>query len=78
MSSSILAELRPTYVDFDPTNAEHLEAFRMLCVNRDETGTLQLKQHPSLRFKLDRSQYSNVRDMMLVRVGEQYLRSLSQ
>jgi hypothetical protein len=42
----------PPRVDFDPHNQEHLTALALL--------QLHGRQHPTLRFKLDPTKYSNV------------------
>ena len=58
-------------VNFDPTNPEHLKAFKMLVLG--ESGpTSTIRQHPSLRFNLD-NPYDNVRTMMTHKVAEAYL-----
>ncbi len=73
--ATLLDEFRPSPVEFDPTKPDHLEAFRLMCVSRDEQGKLRMQQHPRLRFRYDRGLYSSAREMMLVRVGEHYLKS---
>lgn len=58
------------YVTFDPTNKEHLDAFRSLCLGeKTPVGYLQIKQHPTLRFLLEEN-FPDVRSMMFHRVGE--------
>jgi hypothetical protein len=49
---------------FDPTNSEHLDAFTQLVFGG--------KQHPTLRFHLDRP-FLDVRAMMHDRVARAYL-----
>jgi hypothetical protein len=61
-----LAIIDRQHIDFDPTNQEHLEAFRMLClgINNDH-----FRQHPTLRFNVAQP-FTDVRTMMFHRVGE--------
>lgn len=69
MSLSLCPTLRKVfrnYVDFDPRDPEHLEAFRMLCL--EDTA----RQHPTLRFNLT-EQYTDVRSMMMVEVGRAHV-----
>lgn len=66
-----LSKIQRQYVDFDPHNAEHLRAFRMLVLgDNGPTGTI--RQHPTLRFNLVHP-YDNVRTLMTHRVSEAYL-----
>lgn len=66
-----LGKVHRRHVDFDPTNADHLKAFKMLVLGEDGP-TSTIKQHPTLRFNLD-NPFDNVRTMMTHKVAEAYL-----
>lgn len=59
-------------VNFDPTNPEHLKAFKMLVLG-EEGPTGNIRQHPTLRFNID-NPFDNVRTMMTHKVAEAFLR----
>lgn len=60
------------HVDFDPTNSEHLRAFRMLVLGDGPQSPI--RQHPTLRFNLEHP-YDNVRSLMVYKVAEAHLQS---
>lgn len=62
-------------VDFDPTNLEHLEAFKMLCLGTQGVKGPTLRQHPSLRFKVPLP-FQDVRTMMFHRVAAHHMESI--
>ena len=66
-----LSKVLRQHVDFDPTNAEHLKAFKMLVLGEAGPASI-IRQHPTLRFNLD-NPYDNVRTMMTHKVTEAYL-----
>lgn len=66
-----LSKVMRTHVDFDPKDAEHLKAFKMLVLGEDGP-TSCIRQHPTLRFNLD-NPFDNVRTMMTHKVAESYL-----
>lgn len=55
------------YIDFDPKNKEHLEAFYTL--------KYEARQSSQLRFKLDEN-YPDVPTMMQSKITETYLKSV--
>lgn len=72
-----LANVQRRFIHFDPSNIEHLKAFRSLCLgdpaNKGElTGEMTMKQHPVLRFDLE-EQYESIPQMMLHKVGKHYI-----
>ncbi len=78
MTSHILRTVERSRVEFDPTNDEHLEAFKMLCIGDGAPREkFVVRQHPNLRFLLEEG-FNDVRTMMLHKVGEQYLRSMKK
>ena len=64
-ASPILQQVaaKVAYVEFDPTNFEHMDAFNMVVYNN--------RQHPTLRFAL-KYPYHDIRVMMLEKVGKAY------
>lgn len=73
----MLQTLQPAYrthVTFDPTNAEHLEAFNMLCLGTydQKKNVMVIANHPTLRFKLE-VPYTDVRTMMFHKVGQKFM-----
>ena len=78
MTSHVLRTVQQKRVDFDPTNADHLEAFSMLCIGEaDKRGSYGVKQHPTLRFNVEEG-FEDVRSMMLHKVGKQYLKVMKK
>lgn len=68
-----LSKVQKAYVDFDVTNAKHLEAYAALSLgNVDERGNIHVKQHPTLRFHLE-APFVDVPSMMNHKVGHAYL-----
>ena len=67
-----LSKVLRQHVDFDPTNPEHLKAFKMLVLGEDGP-TSNIRQHPTLRFNID-NPFDNVRTMMTHKVAEAFLR----
>ena len=67
-----LNKVQKQYVDFDPTNKKHLEAFKMLCLGKPNGAGVILQQHPELRFNLELP-FEDVRSLMFHKVGEAYL-----
>lgn len=65
-----LAVVDRQYVDFDPTNKDHIEAFSMLCLGVDNDN---FRQHPTLRFNIHHP-YTDVRKMMFHMVARDYIR----
>lgn len=68
-----LNRITRSYVDFDPTDPEHLEAFKMLVLGENGPASV-IRQHPTLRFNLEQP-YDNVRSLMTYRVAEEHLRN---
>lgn len=64
-------------VDFDVTNPEHLRAFKMLCIGENKSDAVVIRQHPTLRFNLEHP-FTNVRSMMIHKVGVHYVNSMLQ
>lgn len=63
----------PVY--FDPTNVEHIRAFQMQCIGEVRTdGTPYYRQHPTLRFVLERP-FLDVKTMMMYKIGQEYVRT---
>lgn len=78
MTSHTLRSVERNRVEFDPTNTEHLEAFKLLCIgNGEPREKFVVRQHPNLRFVLEEG-YEDVRTMMLHKVGKQYLQSVKK
>lgn len=70
MMCRTLHQAERAFVDFDPTNTEHIEAFHALCLGqRSDAGHIHIKQHPTLRFYLEEN-FPDVRSMMFHKVGE--------
>jgi hypothetical protein len=69
-----LAPVVKDYVDFDPNNPDHLKAFKMLCLG--ETYNAPLKQHETLRFKIQ-PPFPDVRTMMFHKVSEAHINMIS-
>ena len=70
---STLSKVQKRFVEFDPCNPEHLEAYRMLCIGeKDDRGMIHVQQHPTLRFTTE-TPFEEVPAMMAYRVGEKYL-----
>lgn len=69
-----LQKVQRQYVDFDPKNTEHLEAFRILCLGEvyNAVGVFTHRQHKHLRFNLEQP-FQSVPEMMFHKVGETYL-----
>jgi hypothetical protein len=68
-----LAGVVRQHITFDPTNAQHLEAFRTLVIG--EAGPQSsLRQHPTLRFNLEHP-FDNVRSLMVHKVAEHHLKT---
>lgn len=59
-------------VDFDPTNPEHLKAYRSLCIGEDEPTGVRIKQHPTLRFNIQ-APFETVPAMLQYKIGQAYL-----
>jgi len=55
-------------VTFDPTNHEHIKAFKMLVVDTPS------RQHPTLRFRLEHP-FVNVQQMLLKKVAERFVQT---
>ena len=72
MLCSTLRQVQRQYVEFDVNNAEHLKAFRMLCLGDDRPTGPHLRQHPTLRFELDDG-FLDVRSMMFHKIGSAWL-----
>jgi len=71
-----LSKVQRATVDFDPANPEHQVAYRMLVLG--ENGpTSPLRQHPTLRFNVDRP-YDSVRDMMINKISEYFITHVAQ
>ena len=68
-----LNRIARSYVDFDPTDPEHLEAFKMLVLGENGPASV-IRQHPTLRFNVDHP-YDNVRSMMMHKVAEEHIRN---
>ena len=68
MLCNTLSKVVRQVVDFDPTNLEHLNAFKMLVLG--DNGVI--RQHPTLRFAIEQP-FDNVRSMMIHRVAQKYL-----
>lgn len=63
-------------VDFNPKNRDHLEAFRLLCLGEvREDGTINIKQHPTMRFHLE-TPFTDIRSLMFHKVGEAHIKLL--
>lgn len=78
MTSHVLRTVAKNRVEFDPTNDEHLEAFKLLCIGDGEPREkFVVRQHPNLRFVLEEG-FEDVRTMMLHKVGKQYLQSIKK
>lgn len=74
MTNHVLRGVNRTRVEFDPTDNEHLEAFKLLCIGNGESrAQFVIRQHPNLRFVLEEG-FENVRTMMLHKVGKHYLK----
>lgn len=67
-----LAAAQKQYVDFDATNPEHIEAFKLLCLDPSHS-----KQHAVLRFNIEMP-FEDVRSMMFQRVSEQFMKLVSK
>lgn len=77
MTSHTLRSVERNRVEFDPTDSEHLEAFKLLCIgNGEPREKFVVRQHPNLRFVLEEG-YEDVRTMMLHKVGKHYLQSVN-
>jgi len=64
------------YVDFDPTNPEHMVAFQMQCLgNYEDTGVIHIRQHKTLRFNLEQP-FLDVPSMMNHKVGKAYMKMM--
>jgi len=73
-----LTRVQKRFVDFDVTNPEHLEAFRMLSLGSiDEKGNIHTSQHPTLRFHLE-GPFVDIPSMMNYRIGQAYLKLVLQ
>lgn len=66
-----LSKVQRDTVDFDPTNKEHLRAYKMLVLGENGPDS-PLCQHPTLRFNVERP-FNNVRDMMVSKISEQFM-----
>ena len=77
MAARTLRSVERSRIEFDPTNSEHLEAFKLLCIgNGEPRDRFVVRQHPNLRFVLEEG-FEDVRTMMLHKVGKQYLQSVN-
>lgn len=77
MTSRVLRSVEQNRVEFDPTNKEHLEAFKQLCIGDNEPHEQPVfRQHPNLRFLIEDG-FVDVRTMMLHKVGKQYLQTVN-
>lgn len=75
MTSHVLRSVERNRVEFDPTDAEHLKAFELLCIGSGEPREqFVVRQHPNLRFVLEEG-FEDVRTMMLHKVGKHYLQT---
>lgn len=78
LTSHVLRNSQQMYVNFDPANIEHLEAFKLLCIgNGEPREQFVVRQHPTLRFILNEG-FEDVRTMMLHKVGNQYLQTMKK
>lgn len=68
-TNTIRRHMDLTQVTFDPTNPEHIEAFKMLVLEQPT------RQHPTLRFELE-FPFVNVPQMMLYKIAGAYIASL--
>lgn len=72
--SAILEAFRQPEVQFDPSNAKHVAAFKSLVLGE---GTPRLlRQTPDVRFKLEHP-FHDIRSMMLYRVGEAFVKGVN-
>jgi len=67
-----LRQAQMGYVQFDPTDRNHLVAFQTLCLGIDEGNGVTNRQHSTLRFELEEG-FADIRTMMFHKVGQQYL-----
>lgn len=68
-----LNKVQKQYVDFDPTNPKHMEAFKSLCLGELKPGVgICIKQHEYLRFNLEHP-FEDVRTMMFHKVGQHFV-----
>ena len=75
-SSKILEAFRRPEVEFDATNPEHIEAFRMLCLGDLKKTGILCAQHPNLRFRVEYP-FQDVRTMMFHKVGAAYVQKVA-
>lgn len=75
---TVLSSNIRTAVTFDATNPEHVEAFRMMCLGEvDALGNVTIRQHPTLRFRLE-FPHVDVRSMMLTKIAQQYVKAFQK
>lgn len=72
MMCSTLSVAQKNMVDFDPHNAQHLEAYRSLCIGETKATYIHISQHPTLRFRLE-APFETVPAMLHYKVGVAYL-----
>ena len=78
MICSTLRAVEKRYVDFDPVDPEHIEAFKQLCLGTKRGGQLSsIRQHKQLRFNLE-APFTDVRTMMFHKVSEAHVKSISK
>lgn len=73
ITSKILQSFKQPEVTFDPSNAEHVTAFKSLVIGDGQP--VMLRQATNLRFKLEKP-FKDVRTMMLFRVGEAFVKGV--
>jgi hypothetical protein len=73
MLCASLAKMQKRYVDFDPQNKSHLEAYSLLALGVvEDNGSIRIRQHATLRFHLE-APFVDVPSMMHYKVGHAYL-----
>ena len=72
-----LRKVQLAYVSFDPTNTQHMEAFKLLCLGEKRPNGNLIRQHETLRFDLEDG-FTDVRSMMFHKVGEHHLSNIAE
>lgn len=72
MMCATLNTARKNMVDFDPSNTEHLEAYRALCIGESAPTGIHIRQHPTLRFNLE-APFETVPAMLQYKIGQAFL-----